>query len=128
MNLKRICQTVFLLLCLQMNSFAQTKVVCVGNSITEGFGLSYGQKAWPAQLGDLLGSGYNVINRGRSGLTMLKSSKWGDGSSRSYWDTDTYQYAKNDRPDILIIALGTNDAGGDVWTNAQSFKVCDKDI
>ena len=122
MYLKKIIRLVLLLLCLQTNTFAQTKVVCVGNSITEGYGLSYGQKPWPAQLGDLLGGGYNVINRGRSGFAMLKSARWGDGSTRSYWDTDTYQYAKNDRPDILILALGTNDSAWDVWSNAQSFR------
>ena len=101
---------------------AKTKVVCVGNSITEGYTLTNGQKAWPAQLGDLLGGNYNVINRGRSGLCMLKNAKNSNGSSRSYWNSDGYRQAKEDRPDVVIIALGTNDAGQEVWTNANEFR------
>ena len=103
---------------------AQTHVVCVGNSITEGFGLQAGQKAWPEQLADLLGENFGVVNCGRSGTTMLRDAKWGDGSSRSYWNSDGHGYgeAKRSNPDIVVIALGTNDSGGDVWTNANAFK------
>ena len=126
MNLKRTLQVALMLFCLHATGFAQarTNVVAVGNSITEGYGLQAGQKAWPEQLADLLGKDFRVINCGRSGTTMLKDAKWGDGSSRSYWNSDDHGYgqAKRSNADIVVIALGTNDAGGDVWSNANTFK------
>lgn len=82
-------------------------IVCVGNSITEGFGNTCQEKAWPGQLGKLLGSGYTVLNCGVSGTTMLKNS------DAPYWNTDRFVKAKEANPQILIIALGTNDA--DPW-------------
>ena len=124
MNLKRIYQFVLMLFCLHATSYAQelTNVVCVGNSITEGYGLQAGQKAWPEQLADLLGDKYKVINCGRSGTTMLKSATWAEGGSRSYWGSDDHGYgqAKRSNPDIVIIALGTNDAS--VNYNVDEFK------
>lgn len=82
-------------------------VVCVGNSITEGFGNTSQEKAWPGQLNKLLGSGYFILNCGVSGTTMFKNS------NASYWNTDRFASAKEANPQILIIALGTNDA--DPW-------------
>ena len=122
MYFKRFYHLVLLLFCAQVMSFAQTKVACVGNSITEGWGLSQGQKAWPEQMADLLGNGYRVINCGRSGTTMLRSATWGDGGSRSYWGSNDHGYgqAKRENPDIVIIALGTNDAS--VNYNVNEFK------
>lgn len=83
------------------------KIVCVGNSITEGFGNSCQEKAWPGQLNRLLGSQYNVLNCGVSGTTMFKNS------DAPYWKTNRFEQALAAKPQILIIALGTNDA--DPW-------------
>lgn len=83
------------------------KIVCVGNSITEGFGNTCQEKAWPGQLSKLLGSNYSVLNCGVSGTTMFKNS------NAPYWNTDRFVKAKEANPQILIIALGTNDA--DPW-------------
>lgn len=83
------------------------RIVCVGNSITEGFGNTCQEKAWPGQLGKLLGSSYTVLNCGVSGTTMFKNS------NAPYWNTDRFVKAKEADPQILIIALGTNDA--DPW-------------
>lgn len=83
------------------------KIVCVGNSITEGFGNTTQEKAWPGQLNQLLGSGYSVLNCGVSGTTMMKNS------DAPYWATDRFIKAKEANPQILIMALGTNDA--DPW-------------
>ena len=118
MNLRKIYGLFLLLLCVQATSFAQTKISCVGNSITEGYSLDWnkGERGWPEQ------NNYKVVNCGRSGDTMLRNILWGDGKGRSYWGTTDHGYgqAKNERPDIVIIALGTNDAGGDVWNSAQA--------
>ena len=107
MNLRKIYGLFLLLLCVQATSFAQTKISCVGNSM---------------QLANMLGNNYKVVNCGRSGDTMLRNIKWGDGGNRSYWGTTDHGYgqAKNERPDIVIIALGTNDAGGDVWNSNEA--------
>ena len=83
------------------------RIVCVGNSITEGFGNTSQDKAWPGQLGHLLGKGYAVVNCGVSGTTMFKNS------DASYWETDRFVQAHEADPQILIMALGTNDA--DPW-------------
>ena len=124
MKFNKTFQLVLLLLCMQVSAFAQTKIACVGNSITEGYSLDWnaGERPWPEQLGNLLGRDYQVINCGRSGDTMLRGIKWGDGGNRSYWGSTDHGYteAKNSRPDVVIIALGTNDAGGDVWNSINN--------
>lgn len=92
-------------------------IVCVGNSITEGYGNSSSYMAWPAQMGRQLGGGYSVLNCGVSGTTM------GRDTDASYWKTSRYAAAKAANPQVLIIALGTNDA--DPWRWDQwggSFK------
>lgn len=92
-------------------------IVCVGNSITEGFGNTSQEKAWPGQLGKLLGSSYTVLNCGVSGTTMFKNS------DSPYWNTDRFVKAKEANPQILIIALGTNDADPWRWNRLkEEFK------
>lgn len=88
---------------------APIKIVCVGNSITEGYGNSSQRMAWPAQLERLLGDAYSVGNYGKSGYCMGKNTDW------SYWTTSNFTNAKAANPDILIIALGTNDADPRRW-------------
>ena len=97
-----------LILCLfisQMIASAQTKVVCVGASITEG-ALTTDPKrdSYPAQLAHLLGNNYEVINCGVSSCTMLRK---GD---HPYWNTQAYKKALDSNPDIVFIDLGGNDA------------------
>ena len=92
-------------------------VVCVGNSITDGYGNTSRRMAWPAQMNRLIGASYDVQNYGVSGTTM------GRQSGVSYWDTSSYTKAKNADPDILIIALGTNDADPNRWDQwGSTFK------
>mmetsp|Transcript_2937 Transcript_2937/g.5598 ORF Transcript_2937/g.5598 Transcript_2937/m.5598 type:complete len:252 (+) Transcript_2937:4-759(+) len=79
------------------------KVSCVGDSITYGY-LSTEGMTYPAQLQNLLGSGYKVSNFGSNGRTMLKSSDY------PYWNTSQYQAALDSNPDIVVLMLGTNDA------------------
>ncbi len=90
------------------------RVACIGNSITEGYGLSDQSKSWPMVLGRLLGADYDVRNYGRSGFCLGKNT--GDVS---YWNTTTLTNAKDFNPDIVIIALGTNDADWWRWGNVK---------
>ena len=51
------------------------RVACIGASITYGATIPEREKyAYPAQLGALLGVGYEVFNYGVSGCTMLKKA------------------------------------------------------
>lgn len=84
-------------------------IVCVGNSITEGIGASSSDYAWPAQMGRLLGGKYAVLNRGVSGTTMGRKTNF------PYWSTERFRQAKEADPQILFIALGTNDADPNRW-------------
>lgn len=101
----------FMLFCCSFLAKSQTRVVCVGNSITAGWGLANSNtEAYPAQLGLLLGSGFVVKNCGASGTCMVK----GDVNA-TYWNTQQFQDAKNFDPQIVLIKLGTNDADPPRW-------------
>lgn len=83
----------------------KVKVACIGASITYGARITDREhNSYPAQLQQLLGNQYTVINYGVSGSTMLKKG------NQPYWNTTQYQQALTDRPDIVIIDLGGNDA------------------
>lgn len=84
-------------------------IVCVGNSITQGVSNTSQEKAWPGQLNKLLGGDYSVLNCGLSGATMFRND------NASYWKTGHFVTAKDANPQILIIALGTNDAVPERW-------------
>src|SRR5581483_2666385 len=78
------------------------RIACVGNSITYGARLPHPEKnAYPAQLQQMLGEGYEVMNFGNSGKTVIKNC------DRSYMATPTYQQALQSKPDIVFIKLGT---------------------
>lgn len=86
------------------------KVACIGDSITWGFTLlnPWGQ-SYPAQLGRLLGDGYEVRNFG-----------YNDASAR--FDADTpyvrkgvYRKSLDWNPDIVLVMLGSNDTKKRNW-------------
>lgn len=62
------------------------------------------QNSYPAQLQAYLGDGYQVVNFGVSGATLL-----GKGD-RPYTLTDEYARPQAFNPDIVLIKLGTNDS------------------
>lgn len=96
------------------------KIACIGNSITEGFGLN-DSRSYPAVLQKNLGTGnFEVTNFGASGRTLLKNGKEFDGNPSSYWDHERYQQALNYKPDIVIIKLGTNDAKAINWNSLKN--------
>ena len=98
-------------------------VACVGDSITQGVGVKYKTNSYPAQLGRLLGQGWEVRNFGVSGTTMMSK---GD---RPYDKRKEYQAALDSKPDIVVIALGTNDSKPqNIDTNSESFLPSYKDM
>lgn len=93
------------------------RVACIGNSITDGFGIDMAsQRGYPAQLQQLLGDGYHVKNFGVSSRTMLNK---GD---LPYQNELAWRDALAFRPDIVIIKLGTNDSKPENWQYNKGFK------
>lgn len=98
---------IVILLLIQTAVVAQKtiRIACVGNSITAGAKLTHPEKnAYPAQLQNMLGNGYEVMNFGVGGRTVIKDC------DRSYMATPAYQEALKSKPDIVTIKLGTNDS------------------
>jgi len=93
----------------------EIKVVCVGDSITEGHGLiSQSQSAYPGILGGLLGSEYSVLNAGQGGATLLKDGDY------PYWNCNEFSNVFDFQPDIVVLKLGTNDTKSHNW-DAEKF-------
>lgn len=88
------------------------RVLCVGDSITEGYGSSdFNRYSYPAQLQQILGDDYLVYNAGVGGSNAI------DGGQLSYRKVDRYELGKAFDPDIVILMLGTNDGIDWVWEN-----------
>jgi lysophospholipase L1-like esterase len=73
------------------------KVACVGDSITNG-------TEYPDDLWMMLGTNYTVGNFGVGGATVSLES------DKPYMNQIEFQEAKQFKPNIVIIMLGTNDA------------------
>ena len=88
------------------------RVACIGNSITYGYLLKDREReAYPAVLQQLLSSGYQVGNFGKSGATLLARGH------RPYIQQEEYQRALDYRADIAVIHLGVNDTDPRNWPN-----------
>ena len=107
---KQLLSSLFLLfILLPLLTQAQTKVACVGNSVTYGAGIEDRTKTYPAQLQTMLGDGYEVRNFGNSGSTLLKKGH------KPYWKQKEFTDALAFAPDIVIIHLGLNDTDPRNW-------------
>lgn len=102
-----------------------TRISCVGDSITYGAQAPEGAD-YPNQLQQMLGPAYTVGNFGKPGATLMEPKMVPDGK---YWyiTTDEYKAAKQSKPDIVVMMLGTNDAlevlqypGGLQWNESRS--------
>ncbi len=113
--MKRSFYILFLLSVFSFPLLAQkTKVACIGDSVTKGYGLKNPEsQSYPAQLQDLLGTTFQVENFGVSGTTLLSKGH------RPYVLTDEYQRALAFKPDLVIIHLGLNDTDPRNWPNYQ---------
>ncbi|MEI6233070.1 MAG: GDSL-type esterase/lipase family protein [Planctomycetota bacterium] len=84
-----------------------SRLACVGDSITGGFGVTKGM-SWPDQIAKMLGSSYDVRNFGVGGSYLL-----------GYQSTEAFQNAKRFNPDVVVIMLGTNDVRPLAWKNSK---------
>ena len=94
-------------------------IVCVGDSITYGAGVfeTRDRESWPAFLEQELGSGWQVLNYGLNGRTMLH-----DGDS-PYVNERFYEKVLKTGAEICIIMLGTNDSKPGNWDgHAEAFR------
>jgi acetyl esterase/lipase len=93
------------------------RVACIGNSITDGFGIDMADASgYPAELQKMLGDKYWVKNFGVSGRTMLNKGDW------PYMKEQAWRNALAFKPDIAIIKLGTNDSKPENWQYGASFQ------
>lgn len=93
------------------------RVACIGNSITDGCGIDMSNTyGYPARLQQMLGDGYNVRNYGVSARTLLSKGDW------PYVNEPEWTYAKDFRPDIVVLKLGTNDSKPQNWVHGDEFE------
>ncbi|OIR18634.1 acetylxylan esterase precursor [mine drainage metagenome] len=92
------------------------RVACVGDSITYGYLLKHpATESYPADLGRILGSGYDVGNFGVSATTLLKDGDY------TYWKRKALVHADAFAPSIVVIMLGTNDSKPYNWARRADF-------
>lgn len=92
------------------------KVGCVGDSNTYGAEASDRSKyAWPIQIRPMLGDKYETQNFGKNGALMM------DHLNDAWKNQTVYSQNKSYDPDIIVIALGTNDSKDGYW-DATKFK------
>ncbi len=102
----------FLLSC----SKEEIRIACVGDSITEGYGLAVQSKTgYPVVLDSILGGGYSAINLGRSATTLQKHGDF------PYWIAKEFSDVFAVAPNIIVIKLGTNDTKPNNW-NQLNYK------
>lgn len=93
-----------------LSATAQTKVACIGNSVTYGYLVEHReQNAYPVQLQKRLGDGFQVENFGHSGATLLQKGH------NPYVKTQEYADLLKFAPDIAFIHLGLNDTDPRNW-------------
>lgn len=91
------------------------KVACVGDEITYGDGATdTAVKSYPAQLQKMLdarfGAGkFEVTNYATSIESYVAEFERSNAGSNRYCYTDEYRKMRKDKPDIVIMMLGTND-------------------
>jgi lysophospholipase L1-like esterase len=97
------------------------RVACLGGSTTFGYGVRWRARdsdrdAYPAQLGRLLGSAWEVRNCGYVAATVSKKGDF------PYVSSAAYAQALAFKPDVAIIMLGTNDSKPQNWRYADEFE------
>ena len=94
------------------------RVACIGNSITDGFGIMNAEaKGYPAQLQKKLGESYEVKNFGVSARTMMNKGDIPYMKELAWKDAQAFQ------PNVVVIKLGTNDAKTHNWAQgAEEYR------
>jgi acetyl esterase/lipase/lysophospholipase L1-like esterase len=92
------------------------RVACIGNSITDGYGIDMCEvQGYPAQLQNMLGDDYCVKNFGVGGRTMLNKGDY------PYMNELAWRDALDFCPDVAIVKLGTNDSKPENWQYGKEF-------
>jgi lysophospholipase L1-like esterase len=94
----------------------QVRVLCAGDSVTQGINLYSPEESYPAYLGRMLGKEYEVMNAGMIGSTMLRQ---GD---LPYWNQALFQSGAAFSPNIVVLMLGTNDSKPRNWKHKAEFE------
>ena len=93
------------------------RVACLGNSITDGYGIDMASAyGYPAMLQKKLGADYWVRNFGVSSRTMLNKGDF------PYMNEPAWRDALAFNPDVVIIKLGTNDSKPENWQYGSEFR------
>lgn len=94
-----------------MDLDAKIKIVCIGDSITEGYGLGDDPSVYyPSLLQEFLGEEFHVFNEGVSGSCVTMMEEDGHTYGLPYVIQPEYDEALSIAGDIYVILLGTNDA------------------
>lgn len=97
------------------------RVACVGDSITLGGGEDRSDN-YPSTLQRLLGDGYHVRNFGVNGATA------GRETDQPYVNESAFRRAKDFKPNIVVILLGTNDTKIQNWRQVDRLVADYKDL
>lgn len=112
-----LCFTMLCQILVAQDADNKIRIACIGNSITFGAGIHNRDKdSYPAVLGQLLGTEYEVRNYGFSARTMMQK---GD---LPYMKEQMYKDALGYNPQIVIIKLGTNDSKPQNWIYKKGFR------
>lgn len=95
----------------------QPRAICVGDSITFGMGVNWSRKkdCWVRRLEKLLNGRYQILNYGICGATLQREG------NQPYRKSDFLKCARQLRPELFILMLGTNDSKPYNW-NAQRYE------
>lgn len=95
----------------------RVKVACVGDSITFRHGFEdEPENNYPTVLAELLGEEYRVTNFGESGTCVQET---GDCA---YIDQTVYPLSLDQKADVLVFMLGTNDSKEWNWNGEEAFR------
>ena len=101
------------------NVESKIRVVCIGDSTTQGAGVEdKAKESYPAQLQSLLGDGYDVMNMGVGSCTLIRKG------SPNVWRTLKRIQSTAVNPDVVVISLGINDTCGGsrkCWNHKDEF-------
>lgn len=83
-------------------------IICVGDSITYGYGVS-DSESYPSILAQLMGENTRVLNYGVNGATGTSDN------AMSYSSLSVYSLCQESEADVYVVMLGTNDAHENFW-------------
>jgi lysophospholipase L1-like esterase len=101
--------TLAIIIQIYLNSNNTMRVACIGDSLTE-------ESGYPNDLQTLLGSNYEVGNFGVSSTTVQLDTY------KPYFYEPKFAEAKEFRPHVVVIMLGTNDARNDYAQTLGNFQ------